>query len=75
MSGGEEVPAPGLAVRAGGVPTEEETAAILAAYEALWPRPAAPAGEPSGAPLRWRFSGRWWSKPVPTRRDRPWPTR
>lgn len=20
---------------------------------------------------RWRFSGRWWTKPVPTRRDRP----
>ncbi len=20
----------------------------------------------------WRFSGRWWNKPVPLRRDRPW---
>ena len=20
----------------------------------------------------WRFSGRWWSKPIPVRRNRPW---
>jgi hypothetical protein len=20
----------------------------------------------------WRFSGRWWSLPIPVRRDRPW---
>ena len=23
----------------------------------------------------WRFSGRWWNKPVPLRRDRPWARR
>lgn len=41
-------------------PTDAEMAAILAAYEALWPRPSA-ATEPDGLP-RWRFAGRWWSE-------------
>lgn len=55
----------------------EIVAAIAAAVEAVWPRPVIVA---SGGPERergapeyvWRFSGRWWSKPVPLRRDRPW---
>lgn len=59
------------------VPSEEEVAAIMAAHEALWPKAvalseltdSAAAGEAS----RWRFSGRWWSKPVALRRDRPSP--
>lgn len=52
--------------------TAEEAAAIMAAVEALWPRPAVQA-EPEHAPRSrsWRFSGRWWSTPVPARRDRP----
>ena len=50
-------------------PTEEEAAAIVAAVELSWPRAGAPA--PPTAPPRWRFSGRWWTKPVPSRRDRP----
>ena len=50
-------------------PTDDELAAIVAAVEIAWPRPAARA--PDDAPSRWRFSGRWWSRPVPTRRDRP----
>ena len=62
--------APTVAVTAGGDPTPEEVAAIVAAVEATWPRPAAPA--PAEAPPRWRFSGRWWTKPVPLRRGRPW---
>ena len=40
-------------------PSEEEMAAILAAYELLWPRPnevVTPAGV-----SRWRFAGRPWS--------------
>jgi hypothetical protein len=51
--------------------TEEETAAIVAAVELLWPEPSV---APTSAPVRsaWRFSGRWWSRPVPIRRDRPW---
>jgi hypothetical protein len=50
-------------------PTEEEVAAIVAAVEVAWPRAVAPVTR--GATPRWRFSGRWWSKPVPVRRDRP----
>lgn len=49
--------------------TEEEVAAIVAAIELSWPRSAV---APDEEPPRWRFSGRWWSKPIPLRRDRPW---
>ncbi len=52
------------------VPTDEEAAAIAAAIEVSWPRAVAPA-EKVATP-RWRFAGRWWSKPIPIRRDRPW---
>jgi hypothetical protein len=51
-------------------PTDEEVVAIMAGVEALWPKPAVV----DSAPVRstaWRFSGRWWSRPVPARRDRP----
>ncbi|MDW3220568.1 MAG: hypothetical protein R8F63_18325 [Acidimicrobiales bacterium] len=47
------------AVSVSPAPSEEEMAAILAAYEALWPRPSG-ATEPDALP-RWRFAGRWWS--------------
>lgn len=39
-------------------PTEEELAAILAAYESLWPRPDTVVA-PDSVP-RWRYSGRSW---------------
>jgi hypothetical protein len=52
-------------------PTPEEVAAIMAAVEVLWPRPVAPADDRAASPV-WRFSGRWWRKPVAARRDRPW---
>jgi hypothetical protein len=52
-------------------PSEEELAAIVAAVEVAWPRPVvAPA--PSERANPWRFSGRWWARPVPARRERPW---
>jgi hypothetical protein len=51
------------------VPSEEEAAAIVAAVEVAWPRAGAPAA--AEAAPRWRFSGRWWSKPVPAVRGRP----
>jgi hypothetical protein len=51
--------------------TEEEAAAIVAAFEALWPRPASPEVS-ERRPGAWRFSGRWWSQPIPLRRPRPW---
>jgi hypothetical protein len=54
-------------------PSDEEVAAIAAAVEVLWPKPvvagAAPQAPRSAA---WRFSGRWWSLPLPVRRDRPY---
>ncbi len=40
-------------------PTEEELAAILSAYEALWPA-AAVSIEAAPSP-RWRYAGRHWS--------------
>jgi hypothetical protein len=53
-------------------PTDEEVAAIVAAVDAAWPRPVVEAAGPTGRPPSWRFSGRWWARPVPARRDRPW---
>ncbi len=51
-------------------PTDEEAAAIVAALDAAWPRVAALGAEETIE--RWRWSGRWWTKPVPLRRRRPW---
>jgi len=50
-------------------PSEEEVAAIVAAVEAVQVRSAGPVAE---GVSRWRWSGRWWSKPIPQRRIRPW---
>ncbi len=54
-------------------PRPDEVAAILAAYEALWPKPVVLDGGAAagGEAERWRFSGRWWSKPAPLRREIP----
>jgi hypothetical protein len=59
-------------VNVGPTPNEEETAAIVAAVEALWPRPMVVVAEPAAQPSPWRFSGRWWARPLPLRRDRPY---
>lgn len=50
-------------------PTDEEMVAIVTAVEMAWPRGVV--AQPEEAPPRWRFSGRWWTKPVPARRLRP----
>lgn len=50
-------------------PSEEEAAAIVAALQVGLPVPAGTV-EPETA-SRWRWSGRWWSKPMPLRRGRP----
>ena len=50
-------------------PTIEEAAAIAAALEVT--RPVVVAAAPTPREPRWRFSGRWWAKPVPSRRSRP----
>lgn len=52
-------------------PTDEEAAAIVAAVQALWPRPVIAVEEAARRDTAWRFSGRWWAKPLPARRDRP----
>jgi hypothetical protein len=54
------------------VPDDDEAAAIVAAVDALWPRQAASAADDVRRPSVWRFSGRWWSQPIPLRRPRPW---
>lgn len=52
-------------------PTDEEMAAILAAIEVAWPKPVISAAAAPNELPRWRFAGRWWTKPIPVRRDRP----
>ena len=52
-------------------PTDEELAAIMAAIEATKPVVVLADDTPAGPPP-WRFSGRWWRRPVAARRDRPW---
>ena len=51
-------------------PPPEALAAIAAAAQLLWARPAAPEEPP--AHDAWRFSGRWWAQPALVRRARPW---
>ena len=51
-------------------PTDEEMAAIMAAIEVTNPRAVVLEPDPSGPPP-WRFSGRWWRRPIAARRERP----
>ena len=51
-------------------PSPEELAAIVAAVEVAWPKPVVPVDTGPRTP-RWRFSGRWWTKPIVERRERP----
>ena len=53
-------------------PTDEEAVAIVAAIEVLWPQPIAGVAPTASRDRTWRFSGRWWARPVAVRRDRPW---
>lgn len=53
-------------------PTDEEAVAIFAGVHAMWPVAVAPTDEERIRDTAWKFSGRWWSKPVPARRDRPY---
>ena len=52
-------------------PDDVEAAAIVAAYEALWPKPVLHTARPERTTPAWRFSGRWWASPLPLRRARP----
>ena len=49
-------------------------AAITSAVQLAWPRPALAEAQ-QAVHEAWRFSGRWWNKPVPISRDRPWTRR
>lgn len=53
-------------------PTDDEVVAIMAGVEALWPKPVVVVDTARPRSTAWRFSGRWWSRPVPARRDRPY---
>jgi len=54
------------------MPTDDEVVAIMAGVEALWPKPVVVVDAEPPRSTAWRFSGRWWSRPVPARRDRPY---
>jgi hypothetical protein len=60
-----------LALRPRPEPPAEVLAAISAAVQMVWPQPSAP-DEQDPVHQAWRFSGRWWNKPTPLRRERPW---
>jgi hypothetical protein len=53
-------------------PTDEEAVAIVAAVDALWPKPVVEVRTTEDRDRSWKFSGRWWARPVAVRRDRPW---
>lgn len=55
------------------LPTDEEAVAVMAAMHVLWPRPVGDADSYAGPRVPvWRFSNRWWARPVPSRRVRPY---
>jgi hypothetical protein len=54
------------------VPSDDEAAAVMAAVEALWPRPTVVVHADADRSLAWRFSGRWWLRDRLTPADRPW---
>jgi len=51
--------------------TDDEVAAIVAAVDALWPRPVVIESVRAARLPTWRFSNRWWITPLPRRRQRP----
>ncbi len=67
---GTEGAGAGIAPRPGIDP--EVLAVLAAAVDQAWPRPVVALPGPTDRPSPWRFSGRWWSRPATTRRDRPW---
>jgi hypothetical protein len=50
----------------------EVLAVLAAAVDQVWPRPVVVVAEEPAGPPAWRFSGRWWSRPATSRRERPW---
>lgn len=61
-----------MKVDVSGNPSAQETAAIIAAVEMMWPKPSAGSNAPrQSATNNWRFSGRWWATHEISRRSRP----
>lgn len=52
------------------VPSDEEAAAIAAALLMVLSA-GGDDEEPASTDPRWRFSGRWWNRPMPMGRPRP----
>jgi hypothetical protein len=67
-----EATAPGAPVVVSVRPEPEPAvlAAIVAAVEEAWPRPR-PVEDDGPTQPAWRFSGRWWTQPAASRRERP----
>ena len=66
-------PATGLRRRPAVPP--EVLAMVASAFSQTVSPPAANPPEEVAPYLAWRFSGRWWSRPLTTRRARPYPSR
>lgn len=45
-----------------GNPSEAEVAAIVAAIEMTWPKPAPAADRTPPTSTRWRYADRWWQE-------------
>jgi len=67
-----DVPAQQPPVAITPAPTIEEAAAVVAAVEALWPKPMMAEHTDGDRTLAWRFSGRWWQRDRFSKSDRPW---
>jgi hypothetical protein len=50
----------------------EVLAVLAAAVDQAWPRPRMVVVEETDKAPAWRFSGRWWTRPAASRRNRPW---
>jgi hypothetical protein len=66
------VPAHESSIAINPAPTSEEAVAIVAATEALWPKPMMADHADRDRTLAWRFSGRWWQRDRFAKSDRPW---
>ena len=49
-------------IEIGGSPSEAEVAAIVAAIEMSWPKPAVGVTGPRTQSTRWRHANRWWAE-------------
>ncbi|MGH9088007.1 MAG: hypothetical protein ACRDYZ_07830 [Acidimicrobiales bacterium] len=70
-TGGPTGPTSGYGLRPRAQPAPDVLAMVAAAVDQVWPRPVVVEQPETASHLTWRFSGRWWSRPVPARRERP----